>query len=68
MVVSFEFIGARGLFFGKNIAATNEHELTGSAPKKLVENRSRTASYEAGIYRIAATGIIIREPLIIRYS
>jgi len=29
-------------------------------PIKLVENISKAASYEAGVYRIIATGIIIK--------
>ena len=33
--------------------------ILGSHPIKVVENSSKTASYEAGVYRIAATGIIV---------
>jgi len=36
-------------------------ELAGSHPIKLVENSSKAASYEAGVYRIIATGIIIKD-------
>ncbi len=37
------------------------YKFSGSQPIKLVENSSKAASYEAGVYRIIATGIIIED-------